>query len=122
VDHNIKKNVKRLQRKKRIRRKVFGTAACPRMSVYRSLRHFYVQLIDDSAGKTVMGLSTTSRELAGKITKAGTIQAARMLGNAVAEKALGQKIARVLFDRNGFLYHGRVKALAEGAREKGLQF
>jgi len=122
VDHNIKKNVKRLQRKKRIRRKVLGTAVCPRMSVYRSLRHFYVQLIDDTTGKTVMGLATTSRELAGKVTKTGTIQAARLLGNAVAEKAMGQNIARVVFDRNGFLYHGRVKAVAEGAREKGLQF
>jgi large subunit ribosomal protein L18 len=92
------------------------------MSVYRSLKHCYVQLIDDTAGRTIMGLSTTSRELAGKLTKTGTIQAARALGNFVAEKAREQKIERVIFDRNGFLYHGRVKALAEGAREKGLRF
>jgi len=92
------------------------------MSVYRSLKHCYVQLIDDQAGKTMLGLSTRSKELRGDIPKTGTIEAARMLGRLLAEKAAACRITRVVFDRNGFLYHGRIKAIAEGAREKGLQF
>ncbi|MCX8044369.1 MAG: 50S ribosomal protein L18 [Desulfobacterota bacterium] len=122
MEHRRKKQKSRQQRKKRIRRKIIGTTDRPRMSVYRSLKHCYVQLIDDTAGKTLLGCSTRSKELRGDITKTGTIEAARMLGRLVAEKALAQHITRVVFDRNGFLYHGRVKAIAEGAREKGLQF
>jgi large subunit ribosomal protein L18 len=92
------------------------------MSVYRSLKHCYVQLIDDSAQKTVLGVSTLSKELRGAVEKTGTADTARKLGQLVAVKALEQKITRIVFDRNGFLYHGRIKAIAEGAREKGLQF
>lgn len=111
-----------MQRKQRIRRKIFGTHERPRMSVYRSLKHCYVQLIDDHAGKTLLGLSTRSKELRGDIAKTGTVEAARMLGRRIAEMAAAQQITRVVFDRNGFLYHGRIRAVAEGAREKGLHF
>jgi large subunit ribosomal protein L18 len=122
VEHLQKKEKSRIKRKKRIRGRVTGTSQRPRMSVYRSLKHCYVQLIDDSARKTLLGVSTSSKELKGALDKSGNIDAARKLGNLVAEKALAQQITRVVFDRNGFLYHGRIKAIAEGAREKGLQF
>jgi len=122
VNHLRKKEKNRLQRKKRIRSRVVGTGDCPRMSVYRSLKHCYVQLIDDSTQKTIFGVSTLSKELRGTVEKTGTTDAARKLGQLVAEKALGENIKRVVFDRNGFLYHGRIQAIAEGAREKGLQF
>ncbi len=118
----LKKKQGRIQRKKRIRRKIFGTSQCPRMSVYRSLNHIYVQLIDDGAGKTLLGLSTRSKDLQGSFEKTSTIEAARKLGETVADRALAMNIQKVAFDRNGFLYHGRVKAVAEGARGKGLQF
>jgi large subunit ribosomal protein L18 len=122
VEHTLKKQEKRIQRKKRIRKKIFGTSECPRMSVYRSLNHCYVQLIDDSANRTIMGMSTLSKELKGILDKTGNTDAARKLGELMAGKAIEKNIKTVVFDRNGFLYHGRVKALAEGAREKGLQF
>jgi len=122
VELQKKKDKKRLQRKKRIRRKISGTAILPRMTVYRSLNHFYVQLIDDQAGCTLLGLSTITKECKGDFSKAGTIDAARKLGELLAERALKININKVVFDRNGFLYHGRVKAIADGARAKGLQF
>lgn len=122
MEHTLKKQKKRIQRKKRIRKKIFGTSECPRMSVYRSLNHCYVQLIDDSANRTIMGMSTLGKELKGILDKTGNTDAARKLGELMAEKAIEKNIKTVVFDRNGFLYHGRVKALAEGAREKGLQF
>ncbi|MCP4715570.1 MAG: 50S ribosomal protein L18 [Deltaproteobacteria bacterium] len=122
MEQRLKKQKKRLQRKKRIRKKVHGTNDCPRMSVYRSLKHFHVQLVDDEAQKTLLGVSTLCKELKGKIEKTGNIDAARKLGELVAEMALEKNIKHVVFDRNGFLYHGRVKALAESARAKGLQF
>ena len=122
MEHILKKQIKRIQRKKRIRKKISGTSQCPRMSVYRSLNHCYVQLIDDSAHRTILAMSTLSKELKGVLDKTGNTDAAKKLGELVAENALGKNIKTVVFDRNGFLYHGRVKALAEGAREKGLQF
>ncbi|MFC1591527.1 50S ribosomal protein L18 [Thermodesulfobacteriota bacterium] len=121
MKHLQKKQKNRMQRKKRIRKKISGTSERPRMSIYRSLNHCYVQLIDDVTGKTLVGLSTRSKELKGTFQKTGNIEAARRLGELLAEKALEQKISSAVFDRNGFLYHGRVQALAEGAREKGLQ-
>jgi large subunit ribosomal protein L18 len=122
VEHKLKKKKRRTQRKKRIRKKVFGTNECPRMSVYRSLNHCYVQLIDDASNKTIMGMSTLSRKFTGQFDKTGNVEAAKKLGSLVAERALEKNIKIVVFDRNGFLYHGRIKAVAEGAREKGLQF
>ena len=122
MDHLVMKHKRRAQRKKRIKKKILGTADRPRLSVYRSLKHFHVQLIDDSANKTLLGLSTLSKELSENIGKTGNTDAARKLGEFVAQRAIEKNIKQVVFDRNGFLYHGRVKALAEGARSKGLKF
>jgi large subunit ribosomal protein L18 len=122
VEQQQKKNQQRVQRKKRIRRKITGTALIPRMSVYRSLNHCYVQLIDDQSGRTLLGLSTISSGLRAELSKTANIEAARKLGESLAEQALKLNISKVVFDRNGFLYHGRVKAIADGARAKGLQF
>lgn len=122
MENIIKKRKGRIQRKRRIRKQLFGTADRPRMSVYRSLKHCYVQLIDDSAGKTIIGLSTLSSAVSADLKNTGNAEAARKLGELVAQKALESNIRTVVFDRNGFLYHGRVKAVADGARAKGLQF
>ncbi|MEI6125388.1 MAG: 50S ribosomal protein L18 [Pseudomonadota bacterium] len=122
MEHILKKQKNRLQRKKRIRKKILGTCERPRMSIFKSLNHCYVQLIDDTSQKTILGVSTLSKELKSSLDKTGNIDAAKKLGHLVAEKALEKNISRIVFDRNGFLYHGRVKAIAEGAREKGLQF
>jgi large subunit ribosomal protein L18 len=122
VEQQQKKNQKRIQRKKRIRRKISGTAVLPRMTVYRSLNHCYVQLVDDVTGRTLLGLSTISKDVKGELAKTGNVDAARTLGEKLAEHALKLNISKVVFDRNGFLYHGRVKAIADGARAKGLQF
>ncbi|MCX5896623.1 MAG: 50S ribosomal protein L18 [Proteobacteria bacterium] len=116
------KNRKHLRRKKRIRKHIAGTAERPRLTVYRSLHHIYAQLIDDAQGSTVLGVSTRSKELQGKLKTADTIAAAQQVGTLVAEKALALKVERVVFDRNGYLYHGRIKALADAARAKGLKF
>ncbi len=122
MDILIKKKRQRLKRKKGIRKKIFGTAECPRMSVYRSLNNCYVQLIDDLSQKTILGVSTLDKEFSEISKKKKTIEASKILGGIVAERALNKNIKSVKFDRNGFMYHGRVKAVAEGAREKGLQF
>lgn len=114
---------KELRRKKvklRVRKKVFGTAENPRMSVFRSNKEIYAQLIDDVRGVTI--LSASSRD-AGMSEGSGTkTDAAAAVGRKIAEKAVANGISRVVFDRNGYLYHGRVKSLAEGAREGGLNF
>jgi len=122
VNLQHKKEQNRLKRKKRIRRHVFGTNTRPRMTIFKSLNHCYVQLIDDEAQKTIVAASTVGKELKGSLSQTGNTEAARKLGKLIAEKAMDLNIVSVVFDRNGFLYHGRVKALAEGAREKGLQF
>ena len=113
----------RLRRKKRVRKKIRGTTERPRLCVFRSSKHIYVQIIDDTAGKTILGLSSLSKELAPEIGKsAGNKKGAAVVGAAVANVALKKNIKRVVFDRNGFLYHGRLKALSEAAREHGLEF
>ena len=122
MDKSIKKQKNRTQRKRRIRSNITGNSECPRMSVYRSLNHFYAQLIDDTVSKTILSVSTLSKELKGKLDKTGNVAAARAVGELLAEKALETNIKKVVFDRNGFLYHGRVKALADGARAMGLEF
>ncbi len=115
-----KRNLAR--RKKRIRKKVLGTAERPRLSVYRSLNHIYAQIIDDTQARTIIGVSTLSKELKGKLKNSDTTEAAKQVGALVAQKAQEMNIHQVIFDRNGCLYHGRIKALAETAREKGLKF
>ena len=103
---------------KRIRRKVSGSAERPRLTIYRSLNHIYAQIIDDVEGRTIAAASTTEKDLRGGT--GGNIDAAMRVGRAIAERALSQGIEQVVFDRGGYRYHGRVKALADAAREGGL--
>ncbi|MGH9906717.1 MAG: 50S ribosomal protein L18 [Pyrinomonadaceae bacterium] len=103
---------------KRIRRKVKGSTEKPRLAVYRSLNHIYAQVIDDYQGQTIVSASTTEKELRG--STGGNVEAARRIGKVIAERALAKGINSVVFDRGGYLYHGRVKALTEAAREAGL--
>ena len=108
----------RAKRHKRVRKKVAGTVQRPRLSVFRSLKHTYVQLVDDENGKTMLSVSTRSKE----IKYGGNIAAAKAVGKMLGEKALNNKITDVVFDRGGYLYHGRIKALADAVREAGLKF
>jgi large subunit ribosomal protein L18 len=110
------------RRKNRVRKKVNGNPACPRLNVFRSNKHMYAQIIDDVSGRTRVAASTRSPELKGKLKGTGNREAAKQVGLLVARQCLAQQITRVVFDRNGFLYHGRVKALADSAREGGLKF
>ena len=103
---------------RRIRHKVRGTTAHPRLAVYRSLNHIYAQVIDDERGVTIVSASTTEKELRG--STGGNVEAAKRIGKEIAQRALAKGIDRVVFDRGGYLYHGRVKALTEAAREAGL--
>lgn len=116
------KKIRELKRRRRVRAKVSGTAAIPRLTVHRSLKSMYVQIVDDVNQVTLIGLSTKSKGMADKLDAKDTktIQAKKM-GMAIAELAIEKGIKQVVFDRNRFLYHGRVKALADGAREKGLK-
>ena len=114
---------RRLKKRFRIRKKIVGTVECPRLTVYRSLNHIYAQLIDDTTGKTLISASTLSKEIREEVKGAANQAAvAKIVGKLAGQKALEKKIARAVFDRNGYLYHGRVKAVAEGAREAGLKF
>lgn len=110
------------RRHQRVRKKVYGTPQRPRLNVFRSLKHIYAQIIDDSAGNTLVSASSIDKELKGRLNRGGNIQAAKEVGALIARRALGKGIKRVVFDRGGYLYHGRVKALAEAAREVGLEF
>jgi len=116
------KKVARLKRKVRVRKKVLGTGEKPRLNVFRSARHMYAQLIDDTTGRTLAAASTLALEAGDEGTYTGNSAAAQKVGAAIARKALACNITKVVFDRNGFLYHGRVKALADAARENGLSF
>lgn len=112
----------RVRRKQRIRKKVSGTTERPRLTVFRSASHMYAQIIDDSSGSTLVSASTLSTELKAMEGHKGNIDAAKAVGRLLAERALAQSINKVVFDRNGFLYHGRIQALADAAREAGLEF
>ena len=112
----------RIKRKKRVRGKMFGTQEKPRLSVFRSSKHIYVQAIADDLGKTLAEASTLSKELKGKLEGLKKTDAAREVGKLVTEKLLSDNVKKVVFDRGMFLYHGRVKALAEAAKEAGLKF
>jgi large subunit ribosomal protein L18 len=111
-----KRNAIRQRIHNRIRAKLSGTAERPRLNVYRSLNHIYAQVIDDQAGQTLVSASTI------KLKTGGNVAAAKEIGKAVAEKAVEKGIKKVVFDRGGYLYHGRIKALADAAREAGLEF
>ena len=113
------KNVSRLRRHRRVRGKISGTAACPRLDVFRSSKHIYAQLIDDVAGVTLASASSMDKDFEGF---GGNIEAAKKVGAVLAERAKEKGIEEVVFDRGGYVYHGRIAALADGAREAGLKF
>ena len=112
----------RERRKTRIRKKVFGTGERPRLTVYRSLKHIYAQIVDDTKGTTLAFVGTTSKALKGEVKEDKKSDAAKKVGSAIAKAALEKGIKQVVFDRNGFDYHGRIAAVAQAAREAGLQF
>lgn len=116
------KNQLRKMRHERVRSKITGTAAKPRLNVYRSLNHIYAQLIDDVKGVTLASASTLSGELKGELEGKTKQEAAKIVGMAVGKKALAKGITQVVFDRGGYIYMGRVQQLADGAREAGLKF
>ena len=110
------------KRKVRIRRKISGTTERPRLTVYKSLKHMYAQLVDDTTGSTILSVATTSKSLKGEVQDDDKTAAAKKVGAALAKAALAKGIESVVFDRNGFDYHGRVEAVAAAAREAGLKF
>lgn len=116
--NKTKKNEERIRRHKRVRRVVSGTPDCPRLNVYRSNTNIYAQVIDDTEGKTLCAASSLDL----KLENGGNVEAAKKVGEAIAEKCKSMNIESVRFDRGGYVYHGRVKALADAAREAGLKF
>ena len=121
----IKKDrlARRLRIKAKVRKKVFGTPDRPRLSIYRSLKHVYAQIVDDTTGATLVTVSTLSEDVRSQLNGLkGKIEPSKLVGKITAQKALEKNIKEVVFDRGGYLYHGRVKALADAAREAGLKF
>lgn len=118
----IKRNELRKNRHERVRQKVYGTPERPRLNVFRSNNHIYAQIIDDTNGHTLISASTLDKELKEKLSSTQNKEAARLVGELVGKRALEKGIEQVVFDRAGYLYHGRIKELAEGAREAGLKF
>ncbi len=116
------KTEKRTARRERVRRKVAGSNTRPRLSIYRSLHHIYAQIISDEAGRTLFSASTLGADLPANLNKKSNVASAKAVGKVIADRCLKSGISEVVFDRNGFLYHGRVKALADAAREAGLKF
>jgi large subunit ribosomal protein L18 len=114
--------VSRRRRHARVRRKLVGTAQRPRLSVYRSLQHIYAQVIDDASGQTLVSASTLDAKLRDEISSLEVHEQAKAVGRAIAERAKAAGIEQVVFDRGGYPYHGRIKAVAEGSREAGLVF
>ena len=111
-----------MKRKRRVRSRIHGTPERPRLNVFRSLRHIYAQAIVDTTGETLVSVSTLSPEFRGTLKYSGNVEAAKKVGELVAKKCLEKGIPKVVFDRGGYLYHGRIKALAEAARAGGLIF
>jgi len=118
VDRSRERN--RIHR--RIREKITGTPTRPRLCVYRSSKYLYAQIVDDSQGKTLAAASTAEKSVLGDLKSGGNIEASKRVGKAIAERAKAKGIESVVFDRGGYLYHGRIKAIAEAARESGLKF
>lgn len=114
--------VGRERRKLRIRRKISGTAEKPRLTVFRTAKHIYIQAVDDTTGQTLAHVSTLAKDVKGVISEDTKSDAAKKVGAAVAKALLAKGVSKAVFDRNGYLYHGRIKALAEAAREAGLKF
>jgi large subunit ribosomal protein L18 len=122
VSSLAQKRAARLKRQTRIRKKIRGTTERPRLNVFKSATHIYAQIIDDTTGTTLVAASTVMKVVGADLKATGNIEAAKQVGAQIAKRALASDIKAVVFDRNGFLYHGRVKALAEAARENGLSF
>jgi len=120
--NKIDKNAIRIRKHARVRKKVSGTAERPRLNVFRSSKNMYAQIIDDIAGTTLVAASTIDEALKGKLKYSGNKEAAKEVGKLIAERAKEKGITDVVFDRSGYIYHGRVKELADGAREAGLNF
>lgn len=118
----LKKRERHERRKRSVRRKLFGTTERPRMTVFRSAKHIYVQIVDDAGGRTLVASSTVAKDVRESLKYGGNVEAAKLVGADIAEKAKAAGISSVVFDRNGFRYHGRLQALADAAREKGLVF
>lgn len=116
------KKLARIKRQVRVRKKIRGSSDRPRLTVFKSARHIYAQVIDDTTGATLVSASTLLDEVSSAVKYTGNVEAAKKVGAVVAQRALDKEIKTVVFDRNGFLYHGRVKALADAARENGLSF
>ncbi len=112
----------RVKKHRRLRNRLSGTAECPRLAVFRSNNHMYAQIIDDTVGKTLVAASTLQKDVKAELEKTNDVAAAAYLGKVIAEKALEKGIKEVVFDRGGFIYQGKVKALADAAREAGLNF
>jgi large subunit ribosomal protein L18 len=122
MDHQKAKRIRQLRRRQHVRRRIVGTAERPRLSVFRSSKHIYAQLIDDLNGVTLATASSTAKDVRSATSYGGNVKAATVVGKKLAEAAKGKGIAKAAFDRGHYRYHGRVKALADGAREAGLQF
>jgi len=122
LSSEVDKKQARIKRHRRVRKRVYGTSERPRLSVYKSLNHIYAQIIDDVSGRTLVSASTLSPDVREKIKSGGNIESAKLVGEPIGKKALDKNISKVVFDRGGYPYHGRVKALAEAAREAGLEF
>jgi len=123
INKQTKKVKNWLRRKKRIRKNLYGTPDRPRLTVYRSLKHIYAQLVDDLNGKTLLTVSTLTKSVKGKVEKAkNKVEAAEIVGAQLAKTSIEKDIKKVVFDRNGYDYHGRIEALAEAARKEGLKF
>lgn len=118
----VDKNTIRQKRHRRVRRNISGTAEAPRLNVYRSLNHIYVQVIDDTKGVTIASASTMEKAIKEKVAEMTKVEAAKVVGQMAGERAKAKGVEKVVFDRGGYLYTGRVKAVAEGAREAGLNF
>lgn len=116
------KNKARLKRHLRVRKKIEGTTERPRLNIFRSSKHMYAQIIDDAQGITIAAASTQDKELNGDVSNGGNVEAARKVGALIAKRAKDKGINVVVFDRGGYLYHGRIQALADAAREAGLEF
>ena len=116
------RSVVRVNKHRKIRNRLSGTAACPRLAVFRSNNHMYAQIIDDTVGNTLVSASTLQKDVKANLEKTNNVDAAAYLGKVIAEKALEKGIKDVVFDRGGFIYHGKVQALADAAREAGLEF
>ena len=122
MEKTTKKVLARIRRHRRVRKKIFGIPEKPRLCVFRSNKHIYAQIIDDLTGKTLVAASTLDKELNGKVKSHGNVEAAKLVGGLLARRALSKNIEKIIFDRGGYLFHGRVKALADAAREGGLSF